>query len=90
MDRYFAWFHETVMTGLVMGLTHPIEWIINAHRCQIQNTDKYLLRFLHEMYEVHYLEKAQSIEQILDWVNNFYGTAHMCYGYFDSLKQSND
>jgi len=94
MEDYYKFFHYTVTLGLGCGLDHPVEWIINAHRTPrgtltptyYWKVEKYVPRFLVEIFESLFMRSPDSATEVLEMCNNHYPEGHLCRGYFNFLK----
>jgi hypothetical protein len=90
---YLKAFESIVTMGLVCGLTHPIEWAVNADRTPGGTlTDEYyeamakaIPRFLVESFAMltgMYREGRVTKDDVLDWVDEHYKDNELCRGYF--------
>jgi len=93
-NKYYKFFHSTVLGGIICGIDHPIEWIINAHRTPggnltpeyYQEVEKYVPRFLVEIFESLFMRSPDSATEVLEMCDNHYPEGHLCRGYFNFLK----
>lgn len=94
MENYYKFFHSIVLNGIMCGLDHPVEWIINAHRTPggtlpldyYQKVEKYVPRFLVEIFESLFLRLPTNATEVLEMCDNHYSEGHLCRGYFNFLK----
>ncbi len=98
MKDYCEFFHHVVMTGIVCGLRHPVEWVINAHRVPggaltadyYQWVEKYIPQFLSEIYKATFFREPSSARDVLDMCDAHYPDGHLCKGYFNFLEEKID
>ena len=93
-NDYLQFFYDTVLTGIICGLEHPIEWIVNADRIPggtlegdyYKWIEKHTSRFLYEMYEIYHYEPPKCAKDVLDWCDDHYKHNTMCQKYFNHLE----
>jgi len=77
--EYHSFFHWITTSGLVCGLSHPIEWCINAVRTPggtlspdyYQQAERWVPHALAEFYEAVHCQPP-TVDGILEWVRHHY------------------
>jgi hypothetical protein len=75
---YTKHFYNMVTCGIVCGLDHPIEWLLNYDRCIGESYDKYgevsefIILASHDLYQVTHEMLKSTQEDVDKWVDEFY------------------
>jgi len=95
-EDYLKQFHWIVTSGWVCGLSHPIEWMVNALRTPggtfssdyYEQMENITARYLCETYEAVECSEPKDAKDILTWCDDHYPEGHLCKGFFDRFEKN--
>lgn len=77
-DLYNKHFRCMVQEGLICGLSHPVEWIVNYSRCIGQpysimpEIDVFIDLVSKDMFECIYCRAAKDNNEVSEWIRKYY------------------